>query len=160
MLESSGGGCGQFPARNRRTARGRFFAVSGQNAHKQPFHRRARSRVSRICFRSAPKRRLENDHFSASMSSQILLDCLAATTRAKPRLKIAILRLSRRGFAIFWPLLRLKRPTQAFVPSPLSHAKACPRLEMNSRKLCRAARAGCNGGGKRNDGRFGHKKTH
>jgi hypothetical protein len=33
------------------------------------------------------------------------------------------------------PLLCLKLPTQAFVPSPNSHAKACPGQEMNSRKL-------------------------
>jgi hypothetical protein len=58
-----------------------------------------------------------------------------ANTCAKPRASIAISRLSGRCLAINLPHLSLKLPTQAFVPSPNSHAKACPGQEMNSRKL-------------------------
>jgi hypothetical protein len=57
-----------------------------------------------------------------------------ANTRAKPRAPIAISRLGGGRIAIYLALLRLKLPTHAFVPSPKSHAKACPRQEMNSRK--------------------------
>lgn len=57
-----------------------------------------------------------------------------ANTYETPR-AIAIAPLSGRCIANYLPLLRLELPTQAFVPSPNSHAKACPGQEMNSRKL-------------------------
>jgi hypothetical protein len=76
LLGSSARGCGHFPARNCCTARGRFFAASGQNARTPSLPGRTRSRVSQICFRPAPKRRLENDHSPPLISSRIPLDWL------------------------------------------------------------------------------------
>jgi hypothetical protein len=132
LLGSSAGGCGHFPARNCWTATGRFFAACGQNARTQSFPGRTRSRVSRICSRPAPKRRLENDRSPPSISSPIPLNCFGSRTRARLA-PIAISRLAGRYFAIYLPPLRLELPTQAFVPSPKA-AKACPGQELNSRK--------------------------
>src|SRR3984893_12172937 len=58
-----------------------------------------------------------------------------ANTCAKLRAPAATSRLAGRRLAIYLPLLCLKLPTQTLVPSPNSHAKACPGQEMNSRKL-------------------------
>ena len=76
LLGPSVRGCGRFPARNCWTARGRFSAASGQNARTPSFPGGTRFRVSRICSRPTPNRRLENDHPPPLFSSQIPLDRL------------------------------------------------------------------------------------
>lgn len=132
-LGSSRGGCGHFPARNCWTARGRFFAASGQNARTPSFPGRARSRGSRICSRPAPKRRLENDHSPASTASRNYSIVWFANTSGKPRAPSRF-----RG----WPLLRHlfasftpKTSNASFCSITMSHAKACPGRKRNSRKL-------------------------
>jgi hypothetical protein len=118
VLGSSARECGHSPARNCCMARGRFFAASGQNARTPSLPGRTRSRVSRICSRPAPKRRLENDHSPPLISSRIPLDWLVGsrTRRSRAPAPIAISRITGRCLAIYLPLLGLKLPTQAFVP--------------------------------------------
>ncbi len=115
-LGFSGGGCRHFAARNFWTARGRLFAASGQNVRTPLFSGMVRSRVSRICSRPAPKRRLENNYAPASISSRMPLDSLVREHVAKRRPPIAPSRLGGRCLAIYLPHLRLKLPTPAFVP--------------------------------------------
>ena len=130
LLGPFAGGCGHFPVRNCLTARGRFFAASGQNARTPSLPERTRSRVSQICFRPAPKRRLENDHSPPLISSRIPLDWLVGSRTRTSRAPIAISRITGRCLAIYLPLLGLKLSTQAFVPYTTHRPRAWLSLRL------------------------------
>jgi len=118
LFGSCAGGCGHFPARNWWPARGKFCAASGQNARTPSVPERVQSRVFRICSRPAPRRRRENDHSPASISSQNPLDCLVREHgRENSRCLCDFAACRPACLATYLPLSGLKPTQQAFVPS-------------------------------------------